>query len=97
MNTFDPSTQKIQYALYDINGNLYKKGFVSSYKRLSSTRNRASLKYGGGLSLRTVIVPKTQTAFAPMEVKVAAQYCFCADTPIYVQKCDKCGKSPYTD
>ena len=94
---FNPETQKIQYAFYGINGELYKQGFVGSYRRLSSSRNRHSAKYGWGLSMRTLIVDKTQKSFLPMPSNVGGAYCFCPNTPISAHKCETCGKSPYTD
>ncbi len=95
--SFNPETQKIQYALYGINGELYKQGFVSSYRRLWTSRNRHSQKYGWGLTLKTLIVDKNQKSFLPMEQKIESAYCFCPNTPLFVSKCETCGKSPYTD
>lgn len=95
--SFNPETQKIQYAFYGINGELYKQGFVSSYRRLWTSHKRHSQKYGWSLTIKTLIVDKAQKSFIPTEQKIGSAYCFCPNTPIFVSKCPDCGKSPYTD
>jgi hypothetical protein len=96
MDQFNEETHKIQYALYGITGSFYKKGFAKNYKTLFSLRRKHSRNYGSTLSLTTVIVPKDQTWHSVIAV-AGPQYCFCPSTPICVNKCPKCGKSPYTD
>lgn len=90
-----PAT-KFQLTCWDISGRVYKQGLYQTKTKAYSAQKSASKKYGAYLRFQIDEVSASQkrpTAVA----SVGSQYCFCPDTPLYVNKCSKCGKSPYTD
>lgn len=87
---------KFQLTCFDINGKLFKQGIYSTRKRAYSAQKKASEDYGAYLRFEVKEVPASQKKPAYV-ANVDNQYCFCAETPIWANKCDKCGKNPYTD
>lgn len=87
---------KVQLTCFDISGKVYKQSICKDKTVAYRMHKRHSKAYGAYLRFEMKDVPDTQNK--PTSVaSVGSQYCFCSDTPLWVNKCPTCGKSPYTD
>lgn len=87
---------KVQLNCFDISGNVYKQRIYKDQIQAYKGHKRLCKAYGGYLRFTTQEVPLTQKTPLPV-ASIGSAYCFCPDTGLHVDKCPRCGKSPYTD